>query len=71
MLIRKRAAPGMCENIRPGYVAEPDNWQPYKVAQDEKHLFRGLRKAALRKAGLRREAAKTVGNPTHRLDTRP
>ena len=36
-----------CESIRPGYVAKPDNWHPYKNADDQEHLLDGLRKAGL------------------------
>ena len=42
-----RAALDKCESIRPGYVAERDNWHPYNNVEDEEHLFDGLRKAGL------------------------
>lgn len=42
-----RRALEMCERIRPGYMMGTDNWQPYKNAEDEQHLFDGLRKAGL------------------------
>jgi adenylate cyclase len=43
-----KAAFAKCDEVRPGFVADHANWQPYATEMSNRHLQDGLRKVGLR-----------------------